>query len=423
MSKKEQIGAVVVGGDHPGLAIARSLGRRGIPVVVIDDQYSISRFSRYVTRFERVPDLKDQQAAVDSVLEVGQHFGLKDWVLFPTRDENVAAFSIHRDRLAKFFRVTTPAWETVRWAWDKTNTYKLAEKLGIPAPRTWNPKNLDDLSVLYAHLPLAVKPAVKENFFYATGAKAWRAETPEQLRELYLRACRDIDPREILIQQIIPGDGLRQLSYCAFFRDGHAHSVMLARRLRQHPREFGRAATYVETVDLPEIEELSVRFLRAINFYGIVEVEFKQDPRDSEYKLLDVNARVWGFHGLGVAAGVDFPYLLFADQCGMQVAPARGKSGLGWMRLLPDVPLVLYDLADGYLKLGAYWHSLKATRVESVFSRKDPMPSIAEFVLLPYFIKKKYGKHSACRVQSIRSVFAQTKALGEKESRASAVLP
>jgi D-aspartate ligase len=392
MTKKEQIGAVVVGGDHPGLAVARSLGRRGIPVVVIDDQYSISKFSKYVTRVERVPDLKDQQAAVDSVLEVGQRLGLKDWVLFPTRDENVAAFSIHRDRLAEFFRVTTPPWETVRWAWDKTNTYQLAEKLGIPAPRTWNPKCIDDLSALDAHLPLALKPAVKENFFYATGAKAWRAETPEQLRELYVRACRDIHPREILIQEIIPGDGLRQLSYCAFFRDGHAHSVMLARRMRQHPREFGRAATYVETVDLPELEELAERFLRAINFYGIVEVEFKQDPRDGEYKLLDVNARVWGFHGLGLAAGVDFPYLLFADQCGMHVAPARGKSGMGWMRLLPDIPLVLSDLADGYLKLGAYWRSLKATRVESVFSRQDPMPSIAEFVLLPYFLKKKYGK-------------------------------
>jgi D-aspartate ligase len=71
MTKNETIGAVVVGGDHPGLAIARSLGRRGIPVVVIDDQFSISRFSKYVTRFEQVPDLKDQQAAVDSVLEVG----------------------------------------------------------------------------------------------------------------------------------------------------------------------------------------------------------------------------------------------------------------------------------------------------------------------------------------------------------------
>ncbi len=396
MSEKQNIGAVVIGGDHPGLAIARSLGRRGIPVVVIDDQYAISSFSRYVTRVVRVPDLKHEQATVDAVLEVGQRFGLKDWVLFPTRDENVASFSLHRDRLAEFYRVTTPPWETVRWAWDKTNTYHLAEQLGIPAPHTWNPTSVADLPALHSKLPLAIKPAVKENFFYATGAKAWRAETPEQLEELYLRAAKDISAKEILVQEIIPGDGHRQFSYCAFFKDGQPHSTLMARRMRQHPREFGRAATYVETVDVPEIEELSVKFLRAINFYGIVEVEFKQDPRDGQYKLLDVNARAWGFHGLGSAAGVDFPYLLFADQCGEKIAPCHAKAGVGWMRLIPDVPVVISDLAGGYLKLGGYWDSLKATKVESVFSMKDPLPSFLEVAMLPYLIKKKYfGHHTA----------------------------
>jgi D-aspartate ligase len=393
MSHDGKIGAVIIGGEHPGLAIARSLGRRDIPVVVIDDQYSVSIFSRYVNRVIRVPDLKNEQASVDAILEVGRRAGLKDWILFPTRDENVAAFSIHRDRLSEVFRVTTPPWETVRWVWDKNNTYQLAEKLGIPVPHTWNPQNADDLRALYSRLPLAVKPAVKENFFYATGAKAWRAETPEQLLELYQRAAQDIRPEEILIQEIIPGDGHRQVSYCAFFRDGQAHSVLLARRLRQHPREFGRAATYVETVDLPEIEELSERFLRAINFYGLVEVEFKQDPRDSQYKLLDVNARAWGFHGLGGVAGVDFPYLLYADQAGIPVERSRAKPGVGWMRLLPDVPVVISDLASGYLSLAAYWSSLKSVRTESVFDYKDPLPSLGELALLPYLIKKKYGKH------------------------------
>ena len=388
----QKIGAVVIGGDHPGLAIARSLGRRGIPVVVIDDQYSISSFSNYVTRVVRVPDLKHEQTSVDSVLEVGRRLELKDWVLFPTRDENVAAFSIHRECLAEFFRVTTPPWETIRWTWDKNNTYQLAEQLGIPVPRTWNPKSASDLPDLFPRLPLAIKPAVKENFFYATGAKAWRAETPEQLQKLYNRAARDIRAEEILVQEIIPGDGLRQLSYCAFFREGRAHSVMLARRMRQHPREFGRAATYVETVELPEIEDLSERFLRAINFYGIVEVEFKQDPRDGKYKLLDVNARAWGFHGLGQAAGVDFPYLLFADQCGQVLEPRRAVPGLGWLRLLPDLPTVVSDLSTGYLKFGSYWNSLRSTRVESVFCLQDPLPSIGELALLPYLITKKYGK-------------------------------
>jgi len=386
---KENVGAVVIGGDHPGLAIARSLGPRGIPVFVIDDQHSISKFSRYTTRVVRVNDLRDPQKTVDSVLEIGHRYGLKDWVLFPTRDETVMAFSRHRQRLAEFFRVTTPEWESTRHVWDKYNTYKLAEQIGIPSPRTWNVHSKEELQSLYSRLPLAIKPAIKENFFYATGAKAWRAETPEQLNALFDAAAHNIQMSEIMIQEIIPGDGNCQLSYCAFFRDGSAHSILTAKRLRQHPREFGRAATYVETADLPEIEELSQRFLRAINFYGLVEVEFKQDPRDGQYKLLDVNARVWGFHGLGQVAGVDFPYLLFADQLGRHAEPSRGRAGVGWLRLLTDVPTSLSAMLRGYLSLGSYIESIQRTEVESVFSWRDPLPSVAEFALLPYILKRK----------------------------------
>jgi D-aspartate ligase len=390
MTDRSDVGAVVIGGDHPGLAVARSLAPRGIPVIVLDDQYCISSFSRYVEKVIRLENLRDPQKTVDTVLEVGHRLGLKNWVLFPTRDETVAAFSIYRDSLAKFFRVTTPAWDTVRWAWDKKNTYQLAEQLQIPVPRTWNPKGVQDLDDLCSRLPLAIKPAVKENFFYATGAKAWRADTPEELKALFQKAAQDIRTEEILVQEIIPGDGRQQLSYCAFFKNGKAHSVLLARRMRQHPREFGRAATYVETIELPAIEELAERFLRAIDYYGIVEVEFKQDPRDGQYKLLDVNARAWGFHGLGQAVGVDFPYILFADQCGLETAPARAKPGQGWLRLIPDLAVVAKDLFDGYLGLSAYRDSLRATKVESVFSARDPLPSFAEVALLPYLIAKKY---------------------------------
>jgi D-aspartate ligase len=387
---KGGVGAVIIGGEHPGLGIARSLGRRGIPICIIDDQYSISQFSKYVGRTVRVRDLRDERKAVDNVLEVGHRYGLKDWVLFPTRDETVAAFSHHRKQLAEFFRVTTPDWDTVQWAWDKKNTYELGAKLGIPVPGTWNPRTLDELAPLYDRLPLAIKPAVKENFFYATGAKAWRAETPEQLRHFFEKASRQIRPEEILVQEIIPGDGRQQYSYCAFFRDGKAHGSLVAKRMRQHPREFGRAATYVESVDLPEIEELSERFLKAIDYYGLVEIEFKQDPRDGQFKMLDVNARTWGFHSIGGPAGVDFPHLLFADQMGEPVTSCRGQTGVGWLRLIADLPTAASDLWGGHIKLGSYLGSLKRTRVESVFSREDPWPSVAEVLILPYLITKKY---------------------------------
>lgn len=383
-------GALVVGGDHPGLAIARSLGRRGIPVYIVDDQCCISSFSRYATKVIRVESILDERKTVDAVLDVGRRYNLRNWILFPTRDENVAAFSRYRSELAEFFQVTTGDWGSIQWAWDKKKTYELAEKLGIPCPKTFNPRAAEDLPALYSRLPLAIKPAVKENFFYATGAKAWRANTPEELCSLYKKAISQIKPEEILIQEIVPGDGNEQYSYCAFARNGLPFSVLTARRARQHPREFGRAATYVETIDVPEIEHLSERFLKAIEYHGIVEIEFKRDPRSGEYKLLDVNARPWGFHAIGPAAGIDFPYLAYADLMNLPVEPVRARAGVGWLRLVSDIPTALSDFLHGTLSLGTYFRSLLATRTESVFSWSDPAPLFAELIMLPYFVAKKY---------------------------------
>ena len=243
----------------------------------------------------------------------------------------------------------------MRWAWDKKNTYDRAAELGIPVPQTYNPRTEGELVELYDRLPLALKPAVKENFFYATGAKAWRADTPDQLLDLFRKAMQQIRPEEILIQEIIPGGGEQQYSYCAFFRDGEAQNTLIAKRIRQHPREFGRAATYVETIEFPEIEELSERFLKAINYYGLVEVEFKQDLRDGQFKLLDVNARTWGFHSIGAPAGVDFPYLLYADQVGKQAERSRARAGIGWLRAVTDLPTIAVDVWDGEFDPRSYW--------------------------------------------------------------------
>lgn len=257
---REQVGALIVGGDHPGLAVARSLGRRGVPVCVIDDLPCVSSFSRYVARVVRVKELRDEPKTVKTILEAGKRLNLKNWILYPTRDETVAAFSRYRNELQEFFTVPTGDWESIEWAWDKKKTYELCEYLGIPCPKTFTIVNPDELQTLYPKLPLAIKPAIKENFFYATGAKAWRADTAEALNALYEKARAQIRKEEILIQEIIPGDGCEQYSYCAFVRNGEPHSTLVARRARQHPREFGRAATYVETVALPAIEELSERF-------------------------------------------------------------------------------------------------------------------------------------------------------------------
>src|ERR1700690_2476455 len=140
--KNDRVGAVVVGGDFHGLGIARSLGRHGVPICIIDDEYSIGRFSKYTTLTVAAPSLRDADRTIEFLLETGRRRNLQGWVLFPTRDEHVAAFARHRGELSKVFLVPTPAWDVVKWAWNKWNTYCLAQKLDIPIPRTWCPQNL-----------------------------------------------------------------------------------------------------------------------------------------------------------------------------------------------------------------------------------------------------------------------------------------
>jgi D-aspartate ligase len=383
-------GALVVGGDYQGLGIVRSLGRRGIDVVVIDDERSISRFSRYTTAAERVPDLRDEETTVEALLELGRRRRLDGWVVFPTREETVIALARHRDRLGRIFRIPTPPWEVTRWAWDKRNTYCRARELGIPTPRDWRVASQADVDAVDGTPPFAVKPAIKERFIYTTKSKAWRADTREELAARVQEAAALVGTDEVIVQELIPGGGERQVAYCAFFKDGRADASMTVRRLRQHPPEFGRASTFVQTVDLPELEEVSLRFLRSIDYYGLVELEYKHDERDGRYKLLDVNARTWGYHTLAQRAGVDFPYLLYADQVGRPRAGAmRTRPGVSWIRLATDVPTAVLELAGRRLDWRGYMHSLRISEIESVFSRDDPRPGVAELALLPYLSLKR----------------------------------
>lgn len=382
-------GAVVIGGDYQGLGIVRSLGRRGVPVLVLDDERSVARFSRYTRGTIRAANLRDEDVTVEVLTGLAQQRNLRGWVLYPTRDETVAALSRHREVLARWYRVPTPEWSAVQWIWDKRNTYARARELGLATPATWRVREESELDAIAAGPPYVVKPAIKEHFFYATRAKAWRANSREELRRAFRRASAQVGAEEVMIQELIPGGGRQQFAYCALFKDGRALASMTVCRLRQHPEEFGRASTYVETVEAPHLEEISTRFLRAIGYYGLVEMEYKLDPRDGYYKLLDVNGRTWGYHSLGPAAGVDFPHLLFADQLGMPVAESHARAGVRWVRLATDLPTGLLGACAGRQRWGEYWRSLRRADTEAVFSMRDPWPGLAELCLLPYLIARR----------------------------------
>jgi D-aspartate ligase len=382
-------GAIVVGGDYVGLGIVRSLGRHGVPVLVVDDEWSIAGTSRFSTRAVHVPNLRDEEGTLDALRALRSRYGLSGWVLYPTRDETVGVLARNREELARHFRVATAPWESIRHAWDKRETYRLARELNIPIPGTWFPRTEADLDEIAIQGPVIVKPAVKEHFFYVTKAKAWRADTADALRRHFRRAAEIVQDGEVIVQELIPGGGREQYSYCAFFTGGEPVASMTVRRSRQHPSDFGRASTFVETVRDVPVEEPSVRFLRAIGYYGLVEMEYKRDPRDGVCKLLDVNARAWGYHTLGRTAGADFPFLLFQDQLGAKVGRVRARDGIRWIRLTTDLPNAVRDMRAGRLRAGAYLGTLRGIDTEAVFSWRDPLPGLCEIALLPYLAVKR----------------------------------
>jgi predicted ATP-grasp superfamily ATP-dependent carboligase len=252
-------------------------------------------------------------------------------------------------------------------------------------------RDADELAGLDAEPPFVVKPAIKPRFLHATKDKAWRANNHGELRKLFARASAIVGAQEVMVQELIPGGGERQFAYCALFKDGRALASMVAQRWRQHPPEFGRSSTYCETVELPVLERLSERYLGAIDYYGLVELEYKLDSRTNDYKLLDFNARTWGYHTLGPRAGVDFPWLLYSDQMEGRPPspPPRARPGVRWRRLVTDLPTAAVELAARRLSPGTYIRSLRGPRAEAVFSARDPVPALAELALVPYLMVKR----------------------------------
>jgi len=382
-------GALVTGADYRGLGIVRSLGRRGIPVWVLkQDEHLLGSVSRYACRSLRYP-LEDDRKQLDFLLDLAVREGLKGWVLFPTTDESVALVARHHESLAEHYRLTTPPWDVLRRVFDKRLLHRLAQDLALDQPWTFCPRNREELASLECPFPVILKPAMRLGFNRLTCDKAWRVEDRASLLARYDEACALVDPEMLMVQEVVPGWGETQFSYAALCRDGCPVASIVARRTRQFPMDFGRFSTYVETVEEPQVIEPSVRLLAAIRFTGLVEVEFKRDPRNGQYKVFDVNPRVWGWHTLSKRAGVDFPYLLWLLVRGEPVPEARGRAGERWMRMFPDLPVAIQEILRGRLSLRAYVRSLQGPRESAIFAWDDPLPGFLELPLLACTLGKR----------------------------------
>jgi D-aspartate ligase len=389
MSTNGFCGALVMGADYRALGVVRSLGRRGIPVWVIKQGgHLVAATSRYVQRIVPWPDGDDREK-VNFLLDLCACQQLGGWMLFPTDDYTVGLTSTYHEDLRRAYRLTVPPWKDLRWACDKRLLHQLVERLGIHQPWTAWPSTREQLLAIDFPFPVILKPAIRLKPNSLAVPKAWLVENRESLETRLAEATDLLGAQNLIVQEVVPGGGQEQFSYAALCKDGSSLASMVARRTRQYPKDFGQLSTYVETIDEPQIIEPAERLLATLRFTGLVEIEFKRDPRNGQFKILDVNPRVWGWHTLSRRVGIDFPYLLWSLGQGKPVPRLHGRVGERWVHLSADLRIAIAEILGGRLSLRSYLRSIRGPKESAIFAWDDPLPGLLDLPLFAFTLGKR----------------------------------
>ena len=385
-------GALILGGAHGSLAVARSLGRRGIPVWFVTHDHPIAAYSRYTTQSMTWPGPDDAGAAAWLVGLAARH-RLDRWVLYPGGDAEARLIAQRHHVLGQVYTLTTPPWTTARFACNKRLTHDHADSVGVDSPWSYFPIDRRGVAALDCHFPVILKPTIPAGRNRFTRAKAWRANDRALLLARYDEAAALVGRDAIMIQEYIPGGGEAHFSYAAVWDRGRPVASLVARHTRQYPMDFGSASTLVETIKHREIEAQAFRFLADLRYCGIAELEFKFDFRDGRTKLLDVNPRSWTWIALGAAAGVDFPWIVWQLALGESIPRLHGKAGYAWTHASRDLLPAGRSILDGTLTLADHARSLFGPLTFAAFAADDPWPAVADLpVMAGRLLTRRFGR-------------------------------
>jgi predicted ATP-grasp superfamily ATP-dependent carboligase len=347
-----------------GLAAVRSLGRAGIPVLALDHRRSALGFRSRYAKAVLCPDPQDEDAFVSFLAELGAELG-RPAPLFPTHDEPLNAIARGADRLGDRFRFPFPPWDVLSRVQSKRAQLEAAAEAGVSVPRTLHPRSLEEARQAAGELgyPVLVKPSATEGFRRRFG-RPFRCENERELEEAHAQA----EPYGPMVQEVVPGGDEELYTLGSYLADdGEALGLFCGRKLRQTPPGVGTCRVG-EPVWVEDVVQQGLALLRALSFHGISQVEFKRDRRDGGLKLMEVNPRLWQWHSLAAACGVDVPLIAYRDLVGERPAPAsmNGRRRRWAITFLRGESPALQ----------------RPPYVDAVFAADDPKPALVQAVRL-----------------------------------------
>lgn len=358
------------------LGTIRALGQAGIPVYFASSNPQFVASSRW---YKRIDIPATDTPCLTTLRKLLGRMEFERMVLMPCADNWVKAVSCLPAEYKSRFVSSMPAAETIELLVDKQKFAKTLESADIPHPRTILLESVDQLAQIPdEYLDGAfLKPCDSQSFMRAYGVKGCRIETREQGLKHLSNVMND--GFTMVLQQYIPGPPTSHYFVDGYVgRDGKMTACFSRRRLRMFPPDFGNS-TYMRSVPIEEtrgaVDSLE-RLWRAIGYKGIFSAEFKQDPRDSQFKILEVNARPWW-------------YIEFATFCGVNVAEMAYRDALNQpFKTVKDYKvgrkaIFLYEDRKSYRHLAgqrqmglANWLVTCIGAHEMTFNWRDPLPSL-----------------------------------------------
>lgn len=378
---------IIFGGHIQALGLARQAKDEGIDVtLIIEDKWSIARFSNSVDRYYLCPSIKD----IDSILVPYNNTGT---LLFPTSDEYVEYLSLRYESLKDHYILGIPKPDCTDIFLNKRRTYIFCEQNNIPHPASYYPMSIDDVTNIGKHLsfPLVIKPGTMYSFHKIVGKKAFLCHNIDDL----INKCLDIEKKgypinDLVIQEFISGGPKSLYSYGAFSVNGEPKAWIQVNRIRQNPMDFGNSTTYAISCFHKQIEEMARKLLLLTSYSGLAEIEFMYDTKSSEFKFLEINTRAWKWHTISNAFGFGFMDEMIRCYNGQESKFKPTSIAKAWQERLTDYTIIIKEVIKRKMSFKKAIASLKKPKTYAVWSKADPLPCILYLIMSPVLFFRRY---------------------------------
>lgn len=373
--EKCEIPAIVFGGGINGLGVVRSLGRHGVPVYCVVESKEYARYSRFCKKYFVVPDIQRGTSIMRRFLTDNKK--LEGSVLFPAGDLYVLRLSELKEELNNSYYIPVSSYEVVRTLADKKEFYHSLSKFNVPHPLTYFPESLQDVKRLSNKLkyPIFVKPRNSLEFWARFLSKGFVANSANELMKYYLLTLKY--GTDVIFQEVIPGLAAKNIYGIEgyFDKNSDPKAVFAHYRLKGWPLMFGNTCLR-ESIHIKDIigpYEATMRYLKLLKYHGLMEAEWKRDPGDGVFKLLEINPRQSMQNYLPARCGINLILIAYLDVIGKEIRNLDNyEIGVKWMDFFNCLTFAMKTKEP----LTEFISSIKNVREFSYFAVDDLLPWI-----------------------------------------------